>query len=100
MLAHGSPVRPKTSPSTINSLFHTGSANHRGKFSATAVQSDINKIFFCFYNIFIRKCDLELCVKSSPGLHSNDLQKTPGVSALQDNVDLGAGTIAHMGYFI
>lgn len=66
----------------------------------TVVQSDINKIFFRFYNIFIRKCDLELCVKSSPGLHSNGLQKTRGVSALQDNVDLGAGTIAHMGYFI
>lgn len=66
----------------------------------TAVQSDINKIFFCFYTIFIRKCDLELCVKSSPGLHSNDLQKTQGVSALQDNVDLGAGTVAHMGYSI
>jgi len=65
----------------------------------TAVHSDINKIFLCFCNVFIDKYDLELCVKSSLVLHSNDLQKTEGVSAHQGNADLGVGTIAHMGYF-
>lgn len=51
------------------------------------------KPFLHIYNTFAHGCDLELsCI---PTTH-----RKQGVSALWDNVDLGAGAITHMGYFI
>lgn len=73
---HNTPVSPQTSvsrwiPSSTRALQTTGGDSLRLRHRQILIKS-----FLHIYNTFVRERDLELSVEASPGLHSNDPQKT------------------------